>query len=111
MSGIHPSDEGLQQYVLDPAACAPGEIDHIAGCPECQEAAAAYRVLSDALKEQPAPTFDFDLAAAVIVNLKTPPQRKRQGSFGKAFGVLHSLCVDVDRMPRDARCTPMFIYI
>ena len=78
MSGIHPSDEGLQQYVLDPAACAPGEIDHIAGCPECQEAAAAYRVLSDALKEQPAPTFNFDLAAAVIANLQTP-QRKRQG--------------------------------
>jgi len=79
MSGTHPSDEALQQYVLAPAACAPGEIDHIAGCPECQEAAAAYRVLSDALKEQPAPTFDFDLAAAVIANLKTQPQRKRQG--------------------------------
>ena len=78
MSGTHPSDEALQQYVLAPAACAPGEIDHIAGCPECQEAAGVYRALSDALREQPAPTFNFDLAAAVIANLQTP-QPKRQG--------------------------------
>jgi hypothetical protein len=78
MSGTHPSDEALQQYVLDPAACAPGEIGHITGCQECQAAAAAYRMLAVALEEQPAPAFDFDLAAAVIARLEPPPQRKRQ---------------------------------
>jgi|HubBroStandDraft_1064217.scaffolds.fasta_scaffold06492_3 anti-sigma factor RsiW len=84
MSGTHPSDEVLQQFVLDPTVCAAGEIDHIGSCPECQEAAAAYRMLADALQEQLAPTFDFDLAAAVIGRLEplrrmeTPKVRKRQ---------------------------------
>jgi hypothetical protein len=78
MSGPHPSDEALQQYVLDPSACAPGEIDHIANCPNCREAAAAYRILADTLKELPAPAFDFDLASAVIAQLETPPQSKRK---------------------------------
>jgi hypothetical protein len=77
MSGTHPSDEALQQYVLEPSACAPGEIDHIAGCPDCRESAAAYRMLSVMLKEQPAAAFDFDLASAVIAQLEIPPQRKR----------------------------------
>ena len=81
MSGTHLSDEALQQYVLDPAVCTAGEIEHIGSCPECQEAAAAYRMLADALQEQPAPTFDFDLAAAVIAKLETPKVRKtRDGS-------------------------------
>jgi len=78
MSGTHPSDEALQQYMLDPTACAPGEIDHMASCPVCREATAAYRVLADALKEQPAPAFDFDLAATVIAQLEAPPQPKRK---------------------------------
>jgi hypothetical protein len=80
MSGTHPSDEALQQYVLDPSACAPGEIDHIASCPNCREAVAAYRILADTLKELPAPVFDFDLASAVIVQLEKPPERKRKES-------------------------------
>jgi hypothetical protein len=80
MSGTHPSDEALQQYVLDPSACAPGEIDHIASCPNCREAAAAYRILADTLKELPAPVFDFDLASAVIAQLEKPPERKRKES-------------------------------
>jgi hypothetical protein len=80
MSGTHPSDEALQQYVLDPAVCAPGEIDHIAGCPDCRETVVAYKMLAGALKEQPSPVFDFDLAAAVITRLEAPLlQRKRQG--------------------------------
>lgn len=78
MSGTHPSDEALQQYVLDPAACTVEEIGHIGSCPNCREAAAAYRMLADTLKELPAPVFDFDLASAVIAQLEAPPQRKRR---------------------------------
>jgi anti-sigma factor RsiW len=80
MSGIHPSDEVLQQYVLDPSACTAEEIGHIGSCPNCREAAAAYGLLSDALKEQPAPAFDFDLAAAVMVRLEESPRRKSKES-------------------------------
>jgi anti-sigma factor RsiW len=79
MSGIHPSDEVLQEYVEGRTACTPVEIDHIAGCPDCQGTIAAYRMLAGALKEQPAPAFDFDLAAAVIAQLEPPQQRTRQG--------------------------------
>jgi anti-sigma factor RsiW len=70
MSGIHPSDEVLQEYVEGHPVCTQVEIDHIAGCPDCQETVAAYRMLAGALKEQPAPVFDFDLAAAVIGQLE-----------------------------------------
>jgi anti-sigma factor RsiW len=79
MNGIHPSDEVLQEYVEGRPACTQVEIDHIAGCPDCRETIAAYRMIASALKEQPAPVFDFDLAAAVITRLEAPPQqRKRQ---------------------------------
>lgn len=37
-------------------------------------------MLVGALKEQPAPAFDFDLAAAVIAQLEPPQRRTRQGA-------------------------------
>lgn len=82
MSGIHPSDEVLQQFVLDPGGCTLEAISHIGNCPVCQDAEAAYRLLAEALKEQPAPVFDFDLAAAVIARLETPTVRKRREGLG-----------------------------
>jgi hypothetical protein len=78
MSGTHPSEASLQQYVLDRAACTQEDIGHIGMCPDCRQAAATYGMLADALKEQPAPSFDFDLAAAVITQLEAPPRRKHQ---------------------------------
>jgi hypothetical protein len=78
MSGTHPSDETLQQYTLNSASCTPGETDHIRSCPVCREAIAAYGMLAAALKEQPAPAFDFDLAASVIAQLEAPSEKKRK---------------------------------
>ncbi|HEV3410992.1 MAG TPA: hypothetical protein VG101_00880 [Puia sp.] len=66
MSGAHPSEETLQQYVLDRACCQPGEIGHIESCPDCLKAVGAYRLLTGELEIQPLPEFDFDLAAVVI---------------------------------------------
>src|ERR1700722_15406736 len=65
MSGEHPSEETLQQYVLDRAVCQPEEIDHIAGCPDCQTVVAVYGLLTTGLAGQEAPEFQFDVAAAV----------------------------------------------
>lgn len=79
MSGTHPSDEVLQQYVWQPAACTAQEIGHIESCPECREAVATYGMLGEAFKEQPAPAFDFDLAAAVIARLKDAERTRQQG--------------------------------
>ena len=70
MSRTHPSDEILQQFVLEPAACSAEEINHIETCPDCQAAVAAYTALTSELASQTPPTFDFDLAAAVITQLQ-----------------------------------------
>ncbi|HTR29225.1 MAG TPA: hypothetical protein VMH27_08140 [Puia sp.] len=70
MSGTHPSEEILQQYVLDRAACPAEAIHHIGACPECQATIAAYGALGELLSSQPAPEFDFDLAAAVTVRVR-----------------------------------------
>jgi hypothetical protein len=78
MSGTHLSEESLQQYVLDRAACTQEEIGHFDACPDCQAAVAAYGVLGDVLKAQPAPAFDFDLTAAVIARLEAPPRKIHQ---------------------------------
>jgi|SRR6185437_1799000 len=78
MSRTHPSDEVLQQFVLEPAACPVEEISHIETCPDCQAAVAAYNVLRKELATQTSPAFDFDLAAAVIGQLEeaaVPPAK------------------------------------
>jgi anti-sigma factor RsiW len=77
MSGTHPSEEILQQYVLDRAACEAEAIDHIGSCGECRAAIAAYGVLTEALCSQPAPEFDFDLAASVIVRVREAKMREQ----------------------------------
>ncbi|HXB95769.1 MAG TPA: hypothetical protein VNU70_11435 [Puia sp.] len=69
MSGTHPSDEVLQQFILERAACTAEEIIHIGSCPDCQAATAAYEALTIELASRPVPAFDFDLAAAVIAQL------------------------------------------
>jgi anti-sigma factor RsiW len=93
MSGIHPSDEVLQEYVEGRSGCTPVEIDHIASCPDCQETMAAYRMLASALKEQPAPAFDFDLAAAVIAQLEVAPQRKKRKEGSALTAILIALTI------------------
>jgi anti-sigma factor RsiW len=95
MSGKHPSDEVLQEYVEGRSVCTPVEIDHIASCPDCQETIAAYRTLAGALKEQPAPVFDFDLAAVVIARLEPQPRvRIRQkGSVLTAILIASAIIV------------------
>ncbi|HUB59985.1 MAG TPA: hypothetical protein VL978_04755 [Puia sp.] len=87
MSGTHPSDEALQQYVLDPTGCESADIGHIETCPACRESVATYRLLAVALKEQPAPAFDFDLAAMVIAQLEQPvTQREAPGQRKRKEG-------------------------
>ena len=63
---MHPSEERLQQFVLDPSACPQEEIDHVADCPHCRALVTMYSFLTKELDRLPASTFDFDLAAAVM---------------------------------------------
>lgn len=84
MSGKHLNEDMLQQYVLEPAACPPEAIAHLAVCPQCRIEAAAYLQLGKALRDQPAPEFAFDLAAAVMEQLGARPgaamEMARRGS-------------------------------
>jgi|SRR6185437_5123066 len=78
MSRTHPSEEVLQQFVLEAVTCSAEEISHIESCPECQSTVATYKVLAGELAGLAAPAFDFDLVAAVIGQLEeaAAPQAK-----------------------------------
>jgi hypothetical protein len=80
MSGTHPSEEMLQQFVLDRKTCSPGAISHIEGCPECRAATEAYAVVVEGLILQPRPTFNFDLAGAVVRRVREDRVEKRRSS-------------------------------
>ena len=69
MSGVHPSEEIVQQYAVDRPGCTAEQVAHIAGCPECQAAVAAYVTVAEVLRKRPAPAFDFDLGHSA--NLST----------------------------------------
>jgi hypothetical protein len=69
MIEAHPSDMELQQYVQDRTGCPVTVITHVEGCPHCRAAIAAYGQLFEALKQQPVPAFDFDVAALVMAKL------------------------------------------
>ncbi|MFT3823840.1 MAG: hypothetical protein QM731_07960 [Chitinophagaceae bacterium] len=69
----HLTDEAIQQYVLDKEHCEPQIIMHMQQCVQCQAAAANYQTMFAALHEMPAPVFDFDLAAEVMLQL--PPAK------------------------------------
>lgn len=73
MSGEHLTHDMLQQYALEPAVCPPEAIAHLAECPLCRIEVTGYFRLKKALKDQPAPAFSFDLAAAVMERLEAGP--------------------------------------
>jgi len=65
MSGEHLEEDMLQRYALEPAACPPEAVAHLAECPKCRFEATEYLLLGKALGDLPVPEFRFDLAAAV----------------------------------------------
>src|ERR1700748_1405163 len=87
MSGVHPSDMELQQYVLDKLVCPADVLAHIDACAGCQAAVAAYRLLFGGLEEQPRPAFNFDASALVMEAImseagRAPKAEGRQRSGG-----------------------------
>jgi hypothetical protein len=97
MSGTHPAEETLQQYILDRGVCRPEEIDHIGSCPHCQALVAIYGQVISELDRQPAPAFDFDVSAAVMGRVQEAgrqhqlvmsPARERTGSIATIWTVI-----------------------
>lgn len=66
MTNRHFSDEELQIFAMGQQAQDPAMKGHIESCIFCQEKLTVYRLLLSAIKDQPAPAFDFDLATNVL---------------------------------------------
>jgi hypothetical protein len=68
MTTAHPNDNEIQEYSL-------GNMSdmviatHMDNCALCSAKAAQYRLIFAAVKQQPAPVFDFDVTALVMQQL------------------------------------------
>lgn len=70
----HLSDEQIQELAMNttPATAA---TKHVENCPACKTRLENYRLLISAIERETAPAFDFDLAAAVVAQIETPPAK------------------------------------
>lgn len=80
MTTKHLSDEILQ---LLASGDKPSEKDqlHLHNCPVCQDQVEAYKLLINAIADQPTPSLQFDLTAAVLekITSKTAPAPSHSG--------------------------------
>jgi hypothetical protein len=72
----HPTEEQVHAHALDPAASPAGIHQHIGSCETCQASASRYRILFSALRDQPEPVFDFDVAELVLSALPSPKTKR-----------------------------------
>lgn len=68
----HLTDDEVQQYVVDKASCEKLIAEHIYLCEECRTKVEVYQLMIKAIKQQPQPTFDFDLSKMVLQQLPSP---------------------------------------
>ena len=71
----HLTDEELQQYVVDRQHCEMEIAEHIHICIDCKMKAEIYQSLVTGIKQQPQPTFNFDLSALVAQQLPSSEQK------------------------------------
>ena len=70
MKALHLTDEEIQEYVLDKSAVDKATSEHASTCEECKARVSDYQLLFAAIKQQPQPVFDFDLAELVMANYR-----------------------------------------
>jgi len=71
----HLTDDEVQQYVTDRQHCELKIAEHIHLCGECKLKAEIYQSLITGIKQQPEPTFNFDLSELVVQQLPSPKQK------------------------------------
>lgn len=71
----HLTDDELQQFVVDQQRCEIEIAGHIQTCQECKLKAEIYQSLVKGIKQQPQPTFHFDLAELVVQQLPSPKEK------------------------------------
>ena len=70
----HLSDEQVQELAMN-ATPASEVAEHIEHCPACKAKLQNYWLLINVIEREPAPAFSFDLAAAVVAQIETPPAK------------------------------------
>lgn len=71
----HLIDDDIQQYALDGSNCEPEIIVHVQSCETCKARVTTYQLLFSAIRKQPEPAFDFDLAGLVLPQLPAAKSR------------------------------------
>jgi hypothetical protein len=72
MKALHLTDEEIQEYILNKSAMDLSTNEHVSTCEECTAKVANYQLFFAAIKQQPQPAFDFDLAELVMAKLPAP---------------------------------------
>ena len=75
MNTKHLTEEEVQTYAIEEAACDVDVRDHVQGCQHCRARVETYRMLITVIKEQPEPAFDFDLSELVLSRLPQTPAK------------------------------------
>ena len=69
MKNKHLSEIEIQQYVLSKEDCDTNIIEHINHCQKCKAEVEIYELLFAAIKKEPNPVFEFDIANLVMQQL------------------------------------------
>lgn len=115
----HPKEKEIQEYVLDRKACSLAIVEHIESCAICREEVSSYQLLFAELKQEPAESFDFDVAALVIPLLPAPEPLVTADRFIAGFLVIFiSCCIGLPIILFNqyiinlfSGISPLFIYI
>ena len=71
----HLTDDEVQQYVVDKQYCEVKIVEHIRLCEVCSAKVEVYQLMIKGIKQQPQPTFDFDLSKIVLQQLPSPSSK------------------------------------
>jgi hypothetical protein len=82
----HLSDEQVQELALNESSGTEAAL-HAANCPDCKTRVENYWLLMKAIEQEPAPAFSFDLAAAVVAQIETPPAKPKTSGLWWLFTI------------------------
>ncbi|MDY8137058.1 hypothetical protein [Aquimarina sp. 2201CG5-10] len=93
MKTIHVSDYDIQQFTFDLSECEAEVVKHINSCEICKRRVEEYQLLSNTIKSQPDPIFEFNLSDQVLEQLEISPEK--ESTYGYFIYVLIVLSIGV----------------
>ena len=70
----HLTDDEVQQYAVDRTNCEKRIAEHIHLCEECRSKVKVYQLLISGIRQQPQPSFNFNLSDLVVQQLPSPKE-------------------------------------